>query len=289
MRRIQSLFVALSLLVITSFGGVLIWSLITQPGTAQDDSGELGGGFGDDFGGGFDDYCGSGRYAKGAEPKEYTQAWCEAIFIQIDTADLQDIRIGGEPLVTPVSEKSVLTAREKLDLLRQLKSKPSCRIIASAPVITLDGQQALMQRVEEVRYSTDYWEGGTAGETAYVIPGTFETREVGMRLNVTPTMSKDGLITLMTLPELSRVVAWKDFGGSLGKQPLFRSWNIAADVYCPDGMTLMMTAVLTNEFGAPFFLDRQGDPERTGAKTAIVLISARILDVPATRQEESEQ
>jgi hypothetical protein len=53
-------------------------------------------------------------------------------------------------------------------------------------------------------------------------------------------------------------------------------------------MTLMMTGTPTSAFDAPFDPDQQM-PAVTSGKTAILLISARTLDVPLTEEAEAEQ
>jgi Flp pilus assembly secretin CpaC len=285
MKKIPSLFLALGLLLSGSFGGVMLWSLLMQPGRAQGESGGFGGGFGEEFGGGFNED--SASYSS----REYApaqQVWIEAMFIQIDTAALDGIHVGGEPVVGSTGEKAYLTAAEKLDLLGQLKSQPSFRIVGSASLVTISGQQALMQMVEEIRYPTEYdaglldeeaTESGEFREWYAGPPGTFEEREAGTRFNVTPTFSSDGLITLILLPEVSRVAAWHDLGAGTADQPVFRSWNLTTQIYCQSGMTFMMTGTVAEDFQSVLPADLVARLDGMGKTTAILLISARTIEV----------
>ena len=48
-------------------------------------------------------------------------------------------------------------------------------------------------------------------------PGSFETRETGVILNVTPTVGPDGYtIELVLAPEVADLVDWLDYGSTVG-------------------------------------------------------------------------
>ncbi len=287
MKRAESIFIALGLLLLTSFGGVLISSLIVAGTSAQDDSEteEFGeGGFPDEFGGGFEGE--SGRFGDGfgtftLGPSEPQQVWCEAIYTQIDTAELDDIRIGGEPFVTPVSERTLLTPVEKLELLHELKLRSSFEIIGAASVVSIDGQCQLVQMVEEIRYPYTHdgalVSNGASGRPHY-LADDFECRDTGIRLNWT-TNCEPGhdVIGMLVLFEASRLAGWLDMGSGIADQPLMLSWNEMTDLYIRDGMTLVMTGIPLTGFGRSLALDTDQIPESMGSKTAVILISARIL------------
>lgn len=274
MKGTKPILLALALMLTGSVGGIMAWNLVTQTGRAQD------GPF-DDFSGGFDE---------GFQSEEPQQVWCEVMFVQIDTADLDEIQARENALITPTGEKSMLTAEEKAELLRQLKEKPSFEFIGTASMITISGQQALVQMVEEVRYPTEYDDGGTAGNTAYFIPGTFEVRETGIRFNLTPTISRDGqIVTLVTLPEASRLCGWRRAVDAGGEQPIFSSWNLTTTVYCRDGTTFVMAGALATEFAETFALNPEKAPRDYGKKSAIIMVSAKVLRVPLNDEEEEDQ
>jgi len=95
-----------------------------------------------------------------------------------------------------------------------------------------------------------------AGDVA-ATPGSFETREAGHLLNVTPTLSPvdPKKIYLALIPETAILAGWVDFSAK-GKekiqmkreavlsQPVFRSLNITTSVVVRDGEPVVV-------FGAP--------------------------------------
>jgi hypothetical protein len=278
MKRINAILIAFALMLAGSVGGIMAWNLVTQTGRAQDESGGFGGGFGEEFGGGS---------REAAEPDEVLQVWAEVMFIQMDTADLDEIEGREDALITPTGEKAMLTAEEKVELLRQLREKPSFEFIGTASLVTISGQQALVQMVEEVRYPTEYEDGGSDGDTAYFIPGTFEDREVGIRFNLTPTICSDGLVVLVMLPEASRLSGWRRAVEAGAEQPIFDSWNVTTSVYCRDGGTFVMTGALAEEFEKSLALNPERPPQNCGRKSAVIMVSAKLLQVPF-RSEEGE-
>ena len=292
MKRAESVFIALGLLLLTSFGGVLISGLILAGSRAQDDSETEefgGGGFPDEFGAGFEEE--SGRFGDGfgsLEPREPQQVWCEVIYTQIDTEELDDVRIGGEPFVTPVSERTLLTPLEKVELLIRMKAKPSFQLIGSASVVSIDGQQQLAQMVVETRYPTEY-----QVLSAGCVPDTFETREAGIRLQwMTETFPDEGVIGILRYDEATFLAGWRDMGSGTADQPLFLSWIQMTDLYIRDGMTFVMTGIPLREFGRSLALNPDMIPESMGAKTAVILVSARILalsDAGHKAEEEIEE
>jgi len=293
MKRIASCFIALGLLLACSFGGVLIWSLVAPSGSAQDnaDSGGFGGGFGEDLGdlvpGGF------GSDTRDSGPRELHQVWGEVTCLQIDTADLEDLRVGGDLFITPVSEKMLLTPAEKAELLGKLKAKPSFELIGSASLIGIDGGQGLMQMVEEIRYPCEHHEvivQDRRSGTSHYLPGGYETREAGIRLNWTSNALPDkSVIGIVLLSEASFLGGWFDLGSGLADQPLIISWDQTTCFYLRDGMTLVMTGVPTTAFGKSVALTPNAIPDTMGAKTAVVLVSARILRMPEADDETDQE
>ncbi len=290
MKRIKLISSALALMLAGSVGGIMAWNLVTATGRAQDAD--------DVFGEGFDDFGGFGGQEN--EPEEPCQVWCEVMFIQIDTADLDEIMARDGALITSTGEKAILTAQEKSELLRLLKQRQSFEFIGTASVISVSGQQALVQMVEEIRYPTEYdavpLEETVPQDEDVVLygyggpPGMFDEREAGTRLNVTPTVSsKEDLITLVILPEASRLVGWRNVGGMGEDQPTFLAWNVVTTIYLRDATTCVMTGALTNPFGESAAMNPGKPPDKMGKKSAITLVSARILGLPANRAEEDAE
>ena len=312
MREVRPVFFVLAILVVGLFCGTMLEKLVLQPRTAGQGPGEEEGpgeqqtpvqGSCTDFYdiGGFGGFGGF-EY----EPPEIwltRQIWVEAKFIEIDTTEFEEITTGDGP----ASEKLLLTPEEKRDLLRRLKSKPSFRTVGSASVTTISGQQALMQIVESVPYFTEkespdkakeeHNEGdGTQTEVPagsspffYVAPVVVEETELGVRLNVTPTISSDGTtITLVILPEVSYVTGWADLGGGGAPLPFIQSHNVTTTIYTRDGLTFVMTSNPVGDFGGAPPPDLKPEPKPAEEKTIIVLITARLIEIPLEDEEALE-
>ena len=253
--------------------GLLAWQFVARTGQAQE------GGFGQ---------------TSLADAGKAAQVWVEATFIQIDTADLDKVKAGLDNVLDPQTGKVVLTGKAKAELITALKDRPSFEIVGSASLVTVAGNQAMMQMSEEIRYPTEYSsesptrvteEGKVvpAGEPV-AVPGTFETREVGMRLNVTPEIAADGRsIVLVLLPEVSFPAGYMTYGSKLFSQPVFTSWNLTTTLRIDDGMTLVLSNVPTKNFEQSYVLNPQEAQKLKGAKSALLLISAKIID-PGKKQ-----
>jgi type II secretory pathway component GspD/PulD (secretin) len=217
-----------------------------------------------------------------------TQVWVEATFIQIDTSELDGVQMASGKTLDPAQGQILLDGTEKAELLAELKKQASSEVLGSASLATLSGRQALMQMVEEVRYPTEYEAETAESETAdgkttkigppVVLPRKFEEREVGIRLNVTPTVSPDGKsVTLVLTPEVSFPAGWVNFGSQTFTQPVFSSWNLTTTLQVPDGSTLALIGVPTKNFEQSYLLSPQLGQKLKGAKSSVLLISAKII------------
>jgi general secretion pathway protein D len=99
-----------------------------------------------------------------------------------------------------------------------------------------------------------------------VTPGSFETREVGVILNVTPTVGPDGYtIDLTMVPEVAELVDWIQYGSTITletgvvgarqsrefqfniPQPVFSSRNATTSIVIWDGQTVVMGGLIREE------------------------------------------
>jgi len=217
------------------------------------------------------------------------QVWVEATFIQIDTAELDKVKTASGKTFDPTQGSIILEGAEKAELLAELKKQTSTEILGSASLVTISGQQALMQMVEEVRYPTEYEAEAAERETPdgkvvrlgspVVMPQTFEERDIGIRLNVTPFISADRqLLTLVLLPEASFPAGWITYGSQTFTQPLFTSWDLTTTIRLRDGATLVLAGVPTKNFEQSYLLSPQLGQKLKGAKSSLLLISAKIIE-----------
>jgi len=257
---------------------------------ADDDTFLLGGEFGGSIIGA--DFSGAGFENEYGYPGR-VMVWVEAMFLQVDTAELDSVLVGGEPTFRRGSEKLLLNSDEKEELLHQLNSKQSFRIISSVSVTSITGQQALMQVSEEVPYLTQTDSGvsqngkpsaGAAGSeeegSFYVEPFEIEELQVGSRLNVTATVSLDGVITLVLLPEVSQITGWAVLADR-PPVPVYRCWDVTTTLYCRDGMSILMASAPLSSFGGAPHPSMKSEAKGLGEKTLLLLITARLIEIPA--------
>lgn len=224
------------------------------------------------------------------------------------------LRIGSETaLDSPLLDISGILTRPEFRLIWYALNQNMYTDLLSAPrVTTISGQQALIQIVQEIRYPTEY-ETESLDEvvavaeglqTFYVTPGTFETREVGIRLNVTPTVSSDGeVITLVLLPEVSELVSWINYGTERipAWQPVFEARNVTTTVYINDGETLVLGGVIKDNttnvsdrvpfLGSIPLLGRffRSEYEVADKRNLVIFVSADLITSRGTRVKQERE
>ncbi len=168
-----------------------------------------------------------------------------------------------------LSLSSILTNPEMTMILHALEQKGGSDLLSSPRVTTRSGVNAQIKVVEEIIYPTEY-ESQSVGdqvsfpvqvlpgqiaqtptETRPPVPGSFETREVGVILNVTPTVGPDGYtIDLTLVPEVAEFVRWIDYGPN-GLypilQPVFASRNVTTSIVLWDGQTVVMGGLIRDQ------------------------------------------
>lgn len=143
----------------------------------------------------------------------------------------------------------------KEEILRQLHElvvKKKATVLCQPEIITIPGNTAQVKSVREERYAAEYLPADLSAETnapskTAVIPGGFQTREVGTLLNVTPQVTPDGVSLNITLvPELSerlpniKMDASLPNGSLVVEQPRFRSRQVTTTVTMRSGTTLLL-------------------------------------------------
>jgi general secretion pathway protein D len=159
-------------------------------------------------------------------------------------------------------------------ILKALSQKTSSDVLSAPKITTVSGQVAQIKVVDEFIYPSEYTEpqvgggGGIAGGAAAItptIPSAFKTREVGVILNVTPTVGADKYtISLALTPEVSEFLGFLDYSpgnvtsGSGGsgpsntvtsvpykiQQPLFSTRSLATSVVIWDGQTVVLGGLI---------------------------------------------
>ncbi len=156
-------------------------------------------------------------------------------------------------------------------VIQALSQKTSTDVLSAPKITTISGAQAQVRVVQEFIYPTEFQQaqvvaagggnsgGGAVGVTPS-IPSAFKTREVGVLLNVTPTVGADGYtINLTLIPEVSQFLGFINYGGPISvaagnnvittfndiKQPLFSSENLTTSIVIWDGQTVVLGGLIT--------------------------------------------
>ncbi|MDD5483975.1 MAG: hypothetical protein PHP98_10085, partial [Kiritimatiellae bacterium] len=164
-----------------------------------------------------------------------------------------------------LSVSSILTNPELTVILHALEQKTGANLLSAPKVTTKSGASAEIKVVRELTYPTEYEirEQTIAITTAasdtrfMVVPGTFESRDVGVSLQVTPTVGPDNeTIDLAMVPQVVELAEWIDYGYDQQtrggdtqhlalNQPIFHSRSIVTSISIWDGQTVVMGGLIT--------------------------------------------
>lgn len=151
-------------------------------------------------------------------------------------------------------------------VINALAQRKGTDVLSAPKITTISGAQAQVRVVQEFIYPTEFstpqaGTGGSGGTAS--IPSAFRTREVGVILNVTPTVGPDGYtINLTLVPEVSEFRGFIDYspdptttsiGGSNTTvsykiiQPLFETRNVQTSVVIWDGQTVVLGGLMRED------------------------------------------
>jgi general secretion pathway protein D len=219
-----------------------------------------------------------------------------------------------------LSASSVLTNPEVTIVLQALSQHGGSDLLSAPRVTTRSGVNAQIQVVKEIIYPTEFDvtqptmnSDGNVTMSPVVTPGTFQTRETGVILNVTPTVGPDGYtIDLVMAPEVAELVDWIQYGsqitvetGIIGAkqqntylfnmpQPIFTSRNVTTSIVIWDGQTVVMGGLIREELTTikdkiPILGDIpllgwlfRSEGQYSKKKNLLIFVTARLVD-PAGR------
>ncbi len=201
-----------------------------------------------------------------------------------------------------VTLQGVLTGTQFESVLHLLEERQKTKTLSAPRVTTLNNQMASIKVVDEFRYPTRYevslvqfdvngdGDFDDAGETEFVnVPQDFQKRDVGILLNVTPSVGKDlKTITLVLAPEVSGFSQFRDLGGGV-TVPEFTSSQLTTSVVMEDGQTVVLGGLMKDTNSeqltkVPVLGDipvignlfRQREETRT-RKNLLIFVTARVL------------
>ncbi len=222
----------------------------------------------------------------------------------------------GAPQDQVASVGSVLTDPQFQVIIKALSQKGAADVLSAPKVTTISGAQAQIKVVQEFIYPSDFdppqvvaagggsLGGGSVGVTPST-PSTFKTREVGVILNVTPTVGPDGYtINLTLVPEVSEFLGFINYGGPIAiaagnnvlqtfndiKQPLFASRTLTTSIVIWDGQTVVLGGLIRDEVRAirdkvPFLGDIpmvgrlfRSNVTQHSKRNLLIFVTVRLID-----------
>ncbi len=213
---------------------------------------------------------------------------------------------------------SILTNPEMTMVLQALSQHGNADLLSAPRITTKTGVNAQIQVVREIIYPTEFevtqptvQSQGDLVTPPTVTPGSFETREIGVILNVTPTVGPDGYtIDLTLVPEVAELVDWIQYGSeftleSAGTvaargssrtfrynipQPVFSSRNATTSIIIWDGQTVVMGGLIREELTTvkdkiPFLGDIpllgrlfRTEGQKSRKTNLLIFVTARLVD-----------
>ena len=229
---------------------------------------------------------------------------------------------------------SILTNPELSVVLHMLSNRQNTDLLSAPKVVSQAGSKATIKVVTEYIYPTEYdvemlesssgnndnGNNATTYSGAVVEPQSFQMREVGVILEVTPEVTPDGsMINLTLAPSVVSEPTWKNYGSTypvstatgtdlLGnqtyqteyvqlpmEQPFFPVRSVATSVQIYNGATVVMGGMITearytNEDKIPFLGDIpllgqlfRYKYEQSEKRNLLLFVTARLVD-PAGRE-----
>ena len=136
-----------------------------------------------------------------------------------------------------------VTGRELNIVLEILSTMTDTRIISSPHVIVGEGKEATIEVIEKQPYEEDTTvtaEGGTTTQSK-----TYQWVDVGVTLNVTPSINEDNYINMLIKTEVSSISTW--YGGEAqaeGSVPVVKSANAETTVTIKDGISIIIAGMI---------------------------------------------
>jgi len=141
------------------------------------------------------------------------------------------------PMLVQIGTLSKLHFEDIMFKLQALETEGNAKLISNPSVITLDNELAQMVVADRIPIPTIH-------ETEFGITTSYEFRNVGIVLKVTPHITEDGYILMDARPEVNSIRAWTP-GDS--PQPIISSRVAHSRVRVKNGETLVVGGLIRDE------------------------------------------
>jgi type II secretory pathway component GspD/PulD (secretin) len=131
-------------------------------------------------------------------------------------------------------------------VLQALQTFGDNKLISAPRLITLSDKRAEFHIGNTIRYYTTAQTPAATGST----PGTSETKEEveeGVTLRVTPSINKDGYITMEIIPDITKVIEWKTTGQGNPYPAIRQTATSTTNVMVKNGVTIVIAGLIKDE------------------------------------------
>lgn len=128
-------------------------------------------------------------------------------------------------------------------ILQVLDTLTETRILSNPHLTVEDGKEAKIEVIEKQPYEEDTTT--TAGTGVTTTGKSFQWVNIGISLNVTPRINKDGFISMIIKPDVSSIETW--YGGAAqatGAVPVVKSSNAQTTVTIKTGVTIIIAGMV---------------------------------------------
>lgn len=139
------------------------------------------------------------------------------------------------------------TSSNNLDIVLEVLSTVTDTRILSNPHITVEeGKEATVEVIEKQPYEEETTTTASGGTTT--ASKTYQWVDVGVTLNVTPTINAEGYLSMLIKPEVSSISEW--YGGAAqasGSVPVVKSAQAETTVTVKDGVTIIIAGLIKDQ------------------------------------------
>lgn len=181
-------------------------------------------------------------------------------------------------------------------LFSTLQKQEWATLLANPSILVLDNETAKFEIIREIPY-TENERSSTGGSTLT----STEFKEVGVKLEVTPHITRDDMLRLHIMPEFGVAEGQVGTsGGGLDLIPAVNTRRLDTIALLKNGQTVVIGGLRKQEssknlYKTPFFGDLpffgglfRSENETTDTTELLVFITPRIIDVPVIKSDEAE-
>jgi type II secretory pathway component GspD/PulD (secretin) len=138
--------------------------------------------------------------------------------------------------------KTIVAGGDLGIVLQALKNVGETKVLSNPQIAVMDGQEAMIEVVENQPYKETSVEAGTTNVTGV----TYKFEKVGVQLAVTPRVNDENFISVDIKPEVSQITQWYN-GRPQEGTPVIRRSLAQTSIMIQDGVTVIIGGMIKNE------------------------------------------